>query len=112
MENNTIQDRTLGTIDTEKDSKVRVVGVIESVDDSIGTFVLSDEDVKVTCLPPVSSDTTPKKGERITLVGRAVKAGNDEMEIRTDHIEQISEEDYKTYNSYLKKRSTLLNNGS
>ncbi len=112
MENSSIQDRTLNTIDKSNDSKIRVVGTIESVDESIGTFVLLDGGSKVTCLPAVSSESKPEKGELITLVGRVAPADGDDIEIRTDHFERISSADYKAYNSYLKQRRDLLNNGS
>ncbi len=112
MESNSIQDRTLATVNKETDSKIRVVGSIESVDESIGTFVITDSGINVTCLPPVSSESKPRKGQLVTVVGRVVPAGNDDIEIRTDYIEDITDEDYKTYNSYLKQRGDLLSNGS
>ncbi|MCL5009828.1 MAG: hypothetical protein M1433_02535 [Candidatus Parvarchaeota archaeon] len=112
MENSIITDRSLSTIDKSKDYKVRVVGTVESIDEGIGTFVLSDGGVKITCLPPVSPNEKPEKGEKVTVVGRVAQAGNDEVEIRTDHIERISEADYENYNKYLKQRRDLLSNGS
>lgn len=112
MENNVIKDRLLSTIDKASDVRVRIVGTIESLDDKIGTFVLADGSIKITCLPPLNSAYQPKNGDLVTLVGRVVPADNSEIEIRTESLEKISEKDYNSYNKYLKIRGDLLNNGS
>lgn len=112
MESNVIIDRLLSTIEKTSDIRVRVVGVIEHVEEKIGTFVISDKSIKITCLPPVASSNQPKKGELVTLVGRIMPTDNNEIEIRTESLDKISERDYDSYNKYLKIRGELLNNGS
>lgn len=108
MENNAIKDRSLGTLDKSSDIRARVVGIVESVEEKIGTFVLSDKTIKITCLPPVNASSPPKKGELITLVGRVMPTDNGEIEIRTESFEKISEKDYDSYNKYLKLRNDLI----
>jgi hypothetical protein len=112
MENNVIRDRLLSTINKDSDIRVRVVGKVESVEEKIGTFVISDKGIKTTCLPPVNASIQPKKGDLITVVGRIAPAGDNEIELRTESLERISEKDYDSYNKYLKIRNDLLNSGS
>lgn len=94
------------------DVRIRLVGTIESVDEKIGTFVLIDAGSKVTCLPPINPSARPQVNDMVTLVGRVVLTDNDEIEIRTESVQKISEKDYDSYNKYLKIRGDLLSNGS
>ncbi|MCL5101566.1 MAG: hypothetical protein M1348_03070 [Candidatus Parvarchaeota archaeon] len=107
-----IRDRLLSTIDKSSDVRVRVVGKVTALDEKIGTFVLSDGASRVTCLPPLNKSYLPQTDELVTLVGRVAYADNDEVEIRTDFLEKISQKDYDSYNKYLKIRGNLLHDGS
>ncbi len=112
MESNIIKERSIKTIDPNSDIRVRLVGLVESYDEKIGTFEISDRSKKLTCLPPINYNYKPEKGAFVTVVGRIVPADNNEVELRTESIEKISEKEYDYYNKYLNIRGNLLNNGS
>lgn len=105
-------DRSIETIDKNNDIRIRVVGKIQAVDEKTGTFELVDGSFKLTCLPPVNQTTVPVKNESVVVSGKIAHAGNDEFELRTEHLEKISEKEYGEYHKYLKLRWELLNNGS
>ena len=109
MESNVIRERKIGDINISNDNRVRIVGKIEQIDSKTGIFVLSDTTgTRITCLPSPVQENMPPAGSLVVLTGRAASAGEREIELRTEHVEVISEKEYLNYYSYLNLKEELI----
>ncbi len=109
MEGNVIKERKISDINMANDNRVRVVGKIEKIDQKTGIFVISDASgANLTCLPSPVQENIPQAGSLVVLTGRATSAGEEEIELRTEHVEQISEKEYLNYYNYLNLKEELI----
>ncbi len=106
-------DCNLAEIPREENARIRTVVRVEDIDESSGTFVVSNHSgIKVTCLPSPGFRINFGKGDFITLFGIVLPADEKEIEIRVEKADKISEKEYMSFSKYLNLRNELLNHGS
>ncbi len=110
MESSAIEDTSILDINKEND-RVRFVGKLKSFDKSIGTFIIEDNGIEITCIQNYKENIEFNPGELVIVTGRSIPADSS-FEIRAESMEKIDINDYNTYKKYLKIRKDLLNNGS
>jgi hypothetical protein len=108
MENYLIADKTIETIDKSKDNKIRFVAKVRDFDEKTGTFVVSGgSDKQVTCLPPVEGELKLHSGEIVLVTAKVMPTEEENFELMSEYVREISEREYSAFNKYLKTKETL-----
>ncbi len=111
-EKRSIVDCNLDSIPHENNLIIRTVGLVRDIDQS-ETFTLSNKNgQKITCLPSPDFVLNLQNGDFVTVVGHVLLTDQNEIELRVESAEKITEKEYLNFDKYLKIRHDLLNYGN
>ncbi|MCL4399211.1 hypothetical protein M1293_01720 [Candidatus Parvarchaeota archaeon] len=103
MDSGVISDVSIDEIDKSHD-RVRFVGKAKNIDAQIGTLDVFSENKILTCILVVNQDIKINDGDNLLVTGRVAKTDEEEIEIRVDAVQKISESQAVVFNKYLNLR--------